>query len=733
MRSHIAKTLFAGFLAFVFLSTPAFGGVLKVNKDDDQPTGKGHGSSSALGLATTVPGYGINYHGGPVMTGATNIYYIWYGDWTALSASQQMIRDFGNAIGGSDYFNINTTYSDASNGRPSNVVNLYKTEYIDTGSLGTKLTDANVLAVVNKALTSLPLDPNGVYFILTDPTVTETSGFCTSYCGWHNVSTISGIPIKYSFVGNPKTQCPTACAPQTVSPNGDPAADGMVSVMAHELEETVSDPQLNAWYDTTGMENGDKCAWNFGLTYTVNGAKANMKMGSRDFYIQQNWVNTPPSGACVLGYNSTLPTVTSVSPSVGSAAGSVNITMTGTNFTGATAVSLGGTPVKSFAITNATTLTAVTPAHAAGPVTIAVTTPAGSVTSSTNLFTYSDPATIAAVSPSTGTTAGGTTIAITGTNFTGTTAVSLGGTPVKSFTITSATTITAVTAAAATAGPVTIAVTTPSGTVTSSTNLFTYSVPPPTITAVSPKVGATAGGTTLTLTGTNLTGATAVSVGGTPVTSFAITNATTLTAVTPAHAAGPVTIAVTTPAGSVTSSTNLFTYSDPATIAAVSPSTGTTAGGTTIAITGTNFTGTTAVSLGGTPVKSFTITSATTITAVTAAAATAGPVTIAVTTPSGTVTSSTNLFTYSVPPPTITSVSPNTGTTAGGTAIALTGTNFTGATAVSVGGGPVTSLKVISATSITAVTPAHILGAVPIAITVGGVTTTSPQNIYTYK
>ena len=176
-------------------------------------------------------------------------------------------------------------------------------------------------------------------------------------------------------------------------------------------------------------------------------------------------------------------------------------------------------------------------------------------------------------------------------------------------------------------------------------------------------------------------------MGGTPVTSFAITNATTLTAVTPAHAAGPVTIAVTTPAGSVTSSTNLFTYSDPATIAAVSPSTGTTAGGTTIAITGTNFTGTTAVSLGGTPVKSFTISSATTITAVTAAAATAGPVTIAVTTPSGTVTSSTNLFTYSVPPPTITSVSPNTGTTAGGTAIALTGTNFTGATAVSVGGG----------------------------------------------
>jgi len=41
----------------------------------------------------------------------------------------------------------------------------------------------------------------------------------------------------------------------------------MVSVMAHELEETISDPNLNAWYDSTGAENADKCAWTFGTTY----------------------------------------------------------------------------------------------------------------------------------------------------------------------------------------------------------------------------------------------------------------------------------------------------------------------------------------------------------------------------------------------------------------------------------------------------------------------------------
>jgi hypothetical protein len=76
----------------------------------------------------------------------------------------------------------------------------------------------------------------------------------------------------------------------------------MASVIAHELEETVTDPQLNAWYDAVGKEDADKCAWMFGDTYPVpNGSSANMRLGSRDFLIQQNWVNVS-GGYCVSGY-----------------------------------------------------------------------------------------------------------------------------------------------------------------------------------------------------------------------------------------------------------------------------------------------------------------------------------------------------------------------------------------------------------------------------------------------
>jgi len=141
-----------------------------------------------------------------------------------------------------------------------------------------------------------------VYFVLTSQDVTASSGFCTQYCGWHTHGTIAGSNIKYSFVGNPD-RCPASCAAQTnVSPNGNVGADGMASIIAHELEEAATDPDLNAWYDNRGYENADKCAWTFGTTYTTsNGAAANVRLGTRDYLIQRNWVNAS-GGYCATSY-----------------------------------------------------------------------------------------------------------------------------------------------------------------------------------------------------------------------------------------------------------------------------------------------------------------------------------------------------------------------------------------------------------------------------------------------
>ncbi len=173
--------------------------------------------------------------------------------------------------------------------------------------------------------------------------------------------------------------------------------------------------------------------------------------------------------------------------------------------------------------------------------------------------------TVTGLSPNSGTAAGGSTITITGTNFTGATDVKFGSTS-ATFSITDATSIQA-TAPSGAVGTVDVTVTSPGGTsAAGAADQFTYTATGPTLTGASPASGPAAGGTSVTLSGTNLTGATAVSFGGTAATSFSVTSASAITAVAPAHAAGPVTVSVTTPGGTVTLASG-FTYAVPAPVA----------------------------------------------------------------------------------------------------------------------------------------------------------------------
>jgi hypothetical protein len=154
---------------------------------------------------------------------------------------------------------------------------------------------------------------------------------------------------------------------------------------------------------------------------------------------------------------------------------------------------------------------------------------------------------VTGVTPSTGPPTGGTSVTITGTDLSGATAVDFGSTP-ATVTADSATSITA-TAPPGT-GSVDVTVTTPDGTsAVSSADQFTYTVvvPPPTVTAISPVTGPTAGGTHVTITGTNLAGATAVDFGSTPGTITA-DSPTSVTATSPAGA-GTVDVTVVTPSG----------------------------------------------------------------------------------------------------------------------------------------------------------------------------------------
>lgn len=258
---------------------------------DSAPTGMSVTRTARIpGNAHTRNPNGIGPHGGPLLTGTTGVYFIWYGNW-AGSLAPVLLPELAHGLGGSDYFNINTTYFDPGGVPVRNAVE-FRGAATDLYSHGKNLSDADVQEVVSQALHAgkFAADSEAVYFVLSSADVAESSGFCSQYCGWHNHAKIVG-DIQYAFAGNP-SRCPGECSTGAASPNGDPAADSLASIVAHELEETVTDPHLDAWFSEKGRENADKCAWTYGDTYpTPNGGIANMRLGERDFLIQQNWVN----------------------------------------------------------------------------------------------------------------------------------------------------------------------------------------------------------------------------------------------------------------------------------------------------------------------------------------------------------------------------------------------------------------------------------------------------------
>ena len=222
---------------------------------------------------------------------------------------------------------------------------------------------------------------------------------------------------------------------------------------------------------------------------------------------------------------------------------------------------------------------------------------------------------ISRVWPATGSSAGGDRVAITGHHFTGISTARFGGVSGTNLVVVSDTRITVTTPADA-VGNFRVRLVGPGR---SSGRDITYEfVDPPTVTGVSPSSGPIVGGTTVTVTGTHLGETCCVRVGGVTATDLDVISDRMLTVTTPAHAAGDVRVRVFTPDTSSSRSSPVgFTYLAGPAVTGISPSSGPTAGGTTVTITGTGFSGATSVGFGGSAAPSFVVVNDTTITAVT--------------------------------------------------------------------------------------------------------------------
>ncbi|MFI7589294.1 IPT/TIG domain-containing protein [Spongisporangium articulatum] len=239
----------------------------------------------------------------------------------------------------------------------------------------------------------------------------------------------------------------------------------------------------------------------------------------------------------------------------------------------------------------------------------------------------------------------------------------------------------------------------------------------PVASALSPTSGPTAGGTTVTVDGSNMLGVTGVTFGGVAGTNLTRVSTTRIRIDAPAHASGAVSVAVTNATGTGTAAQQ-YTYRAVPTVTSVSPAAGPLVGGTQVTVTGTGFAAVSDVKFGATSALAFTVNSPTRITATTPAHV-AGDVHTTVTGTGGTsATSGADLFSY-LTAPTLTSVSPTSGSTQGGDPLTLTGTEFTPGAAVTVGGVQVTP-TFVNGTTLQVTSPAHAAGTANVVVTTAG-------------
>ena len=437
-----------------------------------------------------------------------------------------------------------------------------------------------------------------------------------------------------------------------------------------------------------------------------------------------------------------VPRVTSISPNSGVTTGGGTVTINGQNLDGATAVYFGSTSATAVVAMNGSQVSAVVPPESAGTVDVTVVTPLGtSAVVPGDQYTYVNaPPAVQLVTPSGGSIAGGTNVTIAGASFTGATSIEFGTVAAISFTIDSDLQITAVAPAEA-AGTVDVTVVTPTGTspvfhsLTNNGDQFTYSAPP-TASYITPAGGPV--GTPVAIIGTGFVsapGITQVLFGTTPAPGFTVDSDTHISAVVP-PVSGTVDVTIVTPAGT-TATTGLMQYTVEAQpiVSGLSPASGPLAGGTSLTITGSGFSGVGAVMFGSLPAAGFTVNSDTQITAVSPFGMGAGPVDVVVSSLAGlSATSPADQFTYVADYPTISSLSPSSGPLAGGSSVVITGTDFAGANMVTFGSVPAASFQVSSPTQIIAVSPAGgAAGAVDVMVaTPNGVSVGSPADQFTY-
>ena len=255
-----------------------------------------HISGTRVHAVRPFAGSKLIYKGGPVMGGTANAYAIFWeptGSFVSSTYNTLLKRYFGD-VGSSGLYHNNTQYTDSGAHFPNNAV--LAASWVDTAAYPSNpISDTQVQNEVSHAMSvnHWTASIDNVFFVFTakGEKICIDASTCsfTTFCAYHSFFGTNTIYAAMPYTGTNLSACGTP-----TSPNHDRDADSTINVTSHEQMEAATDPLLNAWYDVSGNEIGDKCAWNFGST---SSSGANVTWNGHGYIVQKEWDNA--RRACV--------------------------------------------------------------------------------------------------------------------------------------------------------------------------------------------------------------------------------------------------------------------------------------------------------------------------------------------------------------------------------------------------------------------------------------------------
>lgn len=213
------------------------------------------------------------WHNGAIMNDAKVTAIYWGKSWSAGDTKVSDLGQFYTGFSGSNYAATSDEYT-GTNGAIGNSV-AYNGALVDNSAAPTSApSTSTILSEVARQITNPVSD--GYY-----PVYVDTKRGSARYCAWHSYGTINGTPVQFAFFFN--LDGDAGCDPRDGTTGHSQGVAALGNVSAHELSEARTDPRNGGWYDGSGAENGDKCAW----TFNTN----SVKLGTASWKLQGEWSN----------------------------------------------------------------------------------------------------------------------------------------------------------------------------------------------------------------------------------------------------------------------------------------------------------------------------------------------------------------------------------------------------------------------------------------------------------